>query len=149
MKKLNIFCYSFQKVKPIYYTDSLHRVKYFKPLFLEMLMIVLQIMKTQNSESQKIRILHKINKKDILKRNARLLKSMYISMHSILGWAFLLHELLHQCGSGMDATIMHSNTMVIEPAFGTFGSVGRCQVQLENEISISIMLVSRRTHGVL
>ncbi len=33
---------------------------------------------------------------------------------------------------------MHSNTMVIEPAFGTFGSVGRCQVQLENEISISI-----------
>ncbi len=24
--------------------------------------------------------------------------------------------------------IKHSNTMVIEPAFGTFGSVGRCQV---------------------
>ncbi len=23
-------------------------------------------------------------------------------------------------------TIKHSNTMVIEPAFGTFGSVGRC-----------------------
>ncbi len=35
-----------------------------------------------------------------------------------------------------------SNTMVIEPAFGTFGSVGRCQVMLENEISISIKLVS-------
>ncbi len=34
--------------------------------------------------------------------------------------------------------IKHSNTMVIEPAFGTFGSVGRCQVLLENEISISI-----------
>ncbi len=33
--------------------------------------------------------------------------------------------------------IKHSNTMVIEPAFGTFGSVGRCQVLLENEISIS------------
>ncbi len=30
--------------------------------------------------------------------------------------------------------------MVIEPAFGTFGSVGRCQVMLENEISISISL---------
>ncbi len=27
--------------------------------------------------------------------------------------------------------IKHSNTMVIEPAFGTFGSVGRCQVLLE------------------
>ncbi len=43
--------------------------------------------------------------------------------------------------------IKHSNTMVIEPAFGTFGSAGRCQVLLENEISISIKLVSRRKHG--
>ncbi len=35
--------------------------------------------------SQKIRILHKINKKkDILNRNVRLLKGMFISMHSIL-----------------------------------------------------------------
>ncbi len=39
--------------------------------------------------------------------------------------------------------------MVIEPSFGTFGSVGRCQVLLENEISISIKLVSRRKHKVL
>ncbi len=39
--------------------------------------------------------------------------------------------------------------MVIEPAFGTFGTVGRCQVLLENEISISIKLVSRRKHEVL
>ncbi len=45
--------------------------------------------------------------------------------------------------------IKHSNTMVIEPAFGTFGSVGRCQVLLENEICISIKLVSRRKHEVL
>ncbi len=45
--------------------------------------------------------------------------------------------------------IKHSNTMVIEPAFGTFGSVGRCQILLENEISISIKLVSRRKHEVL
>ncbi len=45
-------------------------------------------MKFQNSVSQKIRIIHKINKKkDILNRNVRLLKSMFISMHSILGWA--------------------------------------------------------------
>ncbi len=42
--------------------------------------------------------------------------------------------------------IKHSNTMVTEPAFGTFGSVGRCQVLMENEISISIKLVSRRKH---
>ncbi len=45
--------------------------------------------------------------------------------------------------------VKHSNTMVIEPAFGFFGSVGRCQVLLENEISISIKLVSRRKHEVL
>ncbi len=43
----------------------------------------------------------------------------------------------------------HSNTMVIEPAFGTFGSVDRCRVLLENEISISIKLVGRRKHEVL
>ncbi len=43
-------------------------------------------MKTQNSVSQKIWILHKINnKKDIFNRNVRLLKSMF-TMHSILGW---------------------------------------------------------------
>ncbi len=45
--------------------------------------------------------------------------------------------------------IKHSNTMVIEPAFGTFGSVGRCQILLGNEISIIIKLVSRRNHEVL
>ncbi len=28
--------------------------------------------------------------------------------------------------------IKHNNIMVLEPAFGTFGSVGRCQVLLEN-----------------
>ncbi len=44
-------------------------------------------MKIPNSVSQKIRILHKINKKDILNRNVRLLKIIFISMHSILGWA--------------------------------------------------------------
>ncbi len=45
--------------------------------------------------------------------------------------------------------IKHSNTILIEPAFDTLGSVGRCQVLLENEISISIKLVSRRKHEVL
>lgn len=32
--------------------------------------------------------------------------------------------------------VMHSNNTVIEPAFGTFGSVVRCPVLLENEIGI-------------
>ncbi len=40
MKKVNIFCHSFQKVKPILYRFITHRVKYFKPLFLEILMIM-------------------------------------------------------------------------------------------------------------
>ncbi len=40
MKKVNIFGHSFQKVKPIYYIDSLHIVKYFKPIFLEILIIM-------------------------------------------------------------------------------------------------------------
>ncbi len=44
-------------------------------------------MKTQNSVSRRIRILYKINKRDILNRNVRLLKSMFISMHSIHAWA--------------------------------------------------------------
>ncbi len=47
--------------------------------------------------------------------------------------------------AGQSSTV--TPCMVIEPAFGTFGSVGRCQVLLENEISISIKLVSRRKHG--
>ncbi len=158
-------------------------------------------MKTQNSVSQKIIILHKIRsiKKISLNRNVRLLKSMFISMHSILGLAsFCMNYCINAAWYGGDQpvallrcneaqvtlitafrssvllglvslifllTISHrfsmgfrsgefsgqssSNTMVIKPAFGTFGSVGRCQVLLENEISISIKLVSRRKHEVL
>lgn len=36
----------------------------------------------------------------------------------------------------------HSNTMVIQPGFDTFSSLGRCQVLLENKLCISIRLVS-------
>ncbi len=45
--------------------------------------------------------------------------------------------------------VKHTNTMVIWPTFGAFGSVGRCQILLEKEISISIKLVSRWKHKVL
>ncbi len=125
-------------------------------------------MKPQNSVSQKIRILHKINKKKIVNRNIRLLKSMLISMHSILGWAsfcmnYSINAMWHEdnqpvallmCNEAQDTLIAafrssallglvsliflltivgvqvrrvcwpikHSNTMVIEPAFGTFGT---------------------------
>ncbi len=73
-EKGQFFCHSFQKVKPIFYIDSLHIIKYFKPLFLEILKLFfeynlfcytfrncgLQIMTTQSC-NPKIRILHKIN----------------------------------------------------------------------------------------
>ncbi len=65
----------------------------------------LQIMKTQNSESQKIRILHKIlhkiNKKGYFKqKNVRLLKSMFISMHPMVGpFAWITASM----GRGMEA----------------------------------------------
>ncbi len=49
IKKVNIFCHSFLKVKPIYYIDSLHRVTFFTDYDYG-----LQIMKTQNLVSQKI-----------------------------------------------------------------------------------------------
>ena len=39
--------------------------------------------------------------------------------------------------------------MVIKPGFGTFCSVGRCQVLLENEISISCKHLSIRKHDAL
>ncbi len=53
----------------------------------------LQIMKTQNSVSQKIRILHKINKKNIL--NKCQASEKYVHFYALNTW---LHESLHQCG---------------------------------------------------
>ncbi len=70
MKKVNIYCHSFQKVKHIYYIDSLHIVKYFKPLFLEIDDYGLQIMKTQYLVSQKTRI-HTINKNRYFKQKCQ------------------------------------------------------------------------------
>ncbi len=50
-------------------------------------------MKTQNSVSQKIIILHKINKKGYFKQKCQ------ASEKSLNTWFDLLvHELLHQCG---------------------------------------------------
>ncbi len=43
----------------------------------------------------------------------------------------------------------YSSTPTPWSTFGAFGSVGRCQILLENEISIFKKLVSRRKHEVL
>ncbi len=46
-------------------------------------------------------------------------------------------------------SIKNRDTMVLKPGTGSFGTVCRCQVLLENEICISIKLVSSRKHVVL
>ncbi len=46
-------------------------------------------------------------------------------------------------------SIKNRDTMVLKPGTGNFGTVCRCQVLLENEICISIKLVSSRKHEVL
>ncbi len=51
--------------------------------------------------------------------------------------------------SGEFAGQSSTQHMVIEPSFGAFGSVGRCQILLENQISIFKKLVSKRKHEVL
>ncbi len=61
-------------------------------------------MKTQNSVSQKISILPINNY--ILNRNVRLLKGMFISMHSILGWAsFCMNYCINAAWHGVDQSV--------------------------------------------
>ncbi len=68
----------------ILYRFIAHRVKYFKPLFLEILMnMAYRKLKPKIQCLRKFEYYIKSIKKDILKRNVRLLKSMFISMHSI------------------------------------------------------------------
>ncbi len=64
MKLVNNFCHSFQKVKPIYYRFITHEIfqAFISWNFDD---YGLQIIKTQNSWSQKITILQKIHKKRI------------------------------------------------------------------------------------
>jgi len=85
-------------------------------------------MKTQNSVSRTIRILHKINiKKDIFTRNVRLLKSMFISNHSIFGpFAWITASMqrgmeaisLWHCSGWMEAQVS------LIAAFGSFALLG-------------------------
>ncbi len=78
-------------------------------------------MKTQNSVSQKIWILIKsIKNKDILNRNVMLLKSMFISMHSILGWAsFCMNYCINAAWHG--GNLWHcSGVMEDQVSFGAF-----------------------------
>ncbi len=56
-------------------------------------------MKTQNSVSQKIWILHKINKKKKNFKQKCQASEKYVHFYALNTWLGLfLHELLHQCG---------------------------------------------------
>ncbi len=142
MKKVNILCHSFQKVKPIYYIDSLH--------------IELNISSVKytcenaawHGGNQPVALLRCNGSPGCF--NSGLQVICIVGS----GVSHLPLDNTPQIIYGVQVRrvywpIKHSNTMVIEPAFGTFGSVGRCQVLLENEISISINLVNRRKHEVL
>ncbi len=61
-------------------------------------------MKTQNLKSQKIRILHKINKKDILNRNVRLLKK-YVYFYAPNGWAFCMNYCINAVWHGGNQSV--------------------------------------------
>ncbi|MED6237725.1 hypothetical protein ATANTOWER_026531, partial [Ataeniobius toweri] len=64
-------------------------------------------MKTQNSESQNIRILHQINKREILNRNVRLLNIKFISINSIHGWgSFCMNYCINATWHGGDQPVV-------------------------------------------
>ncbi len=76
------------------------------------------------------------------------------SSSAFFGLLFLIFLLTitHSSSMGFRAgefAVKHTNTMVIKPTFGVFGSVGRCQILLKNEISSFKKLFSRRKHEVL
>ncbi len=60
--------------------------------------MIVAYMKIRNSLSQKILILHKINKKGYFKQKCQA-SEKYVHFFALNTWlGFLLHELLHQCG---------------------------------------------------
>ena len=86
MNKFYIFCHSYQKVKTKHYKDSYHIEWNISSLyFVEVWWLWLTDNETQNSVSQKIWILHKMNKKWYFKQ-----KCLYL-VWPPFAW------LLHQC----------------------------------------------------
>ncbi len=75
------------------------------------------------------------------------------SSSAFFGFLFLIFLLTipHRVSMGFRSGEFagHSNTPTPRSTFGAFGIVGRCQILLENEISIFEKLVSRRKHEVL
>ncbi len=117
MKKVNIFCHSFRKVKPIYYIDSLHIEWNISSLyFLNFDDYGLQIMKPKIQCLRKLEYCIRSMKKEIFNRNVRLLKSMFISIHSILGWAsFCINYCINAAWHGGDqpVTLLRCNEVQV------------------------------------
>ncbi len=117
MKKVNIFGHSFQKVIPILYRFITHRVKYFNDFSWNFDDYGLQIMKTQNSMSQKIRILHEINKKGYFKQKCQA-SEKYVHLN-----AFFMNYCIYAAWHGGDQPVallrwMEAHVALIAP----FGS---------------------------
>ncbi len=68
-----------------------------------------------------------------------------VSCFSFSSWQYLIDSLC----SGLVSLLGSQAHQVGHSTFGAFGSVGRCQILLENEISIFKKLVSRRKHEEL
>ncbi len=107
MKRGNIFCHSFQKVKPIYYIDLLHIEWNISSIyFLKCWWLWLTDNENPKFSVRKLEYYIRSIKKDILNRNVRLLKSMFISMHSILGWAsFCMNYCINVAWHGVDQSV--------------------------------------------
>ncbi len=72
------------------------------------------------------------------------------SAHLHFFWSLVSHFPLDKFRSGEFAGQSSTPTpWSFKPTFGAFGSVGKCQILLENEISIFKKLVGRRKHEVL
>ncbi len=98
MTNVDIFCHSFQKesIIKIHYTQSEIFHAFISWNFND---YGIQIMKKQNSVSQKIVILHKINKKKGYFKQKFQASEKYVHVYALNTWlGLLLHELLHQCG---------------------------------------------------
>ena len=59
-------------------------------------------------------------------------------------WTFCGVQVRQVCWS-----VKHSNTMVSTPVTSSFGTVGRCQIELERKRSIEMKLVNILKHNVL
>ncbi len=84
----------------------------------------------KNPQNVNIRILQKINnKKDVLNRNVRLLKSMFVSMHSILGWAsfcmnYCINAAWHEVDQSVTLLRCNEAQVALIAAFRSSASLG-------------------------